>query len=44
LACIWELRVISFERDAWVQSIRGSNGDRAQQIATYLEVRFDGDV
>lgn len=44
LACIWELSVLSFERDAWVRSIRESSHGRGSQVESYLEARFDDDV
>lgn len=44
LACIWELPVFGFERDAWVRSIRERRDERGSQIERYLEARFDDDV
>jgi hypothetical protein len=39
IACVWELGIVGFERDAYVESAFG-DGDAAR----YLELRLDGEI
>ena len=39
-ACVWELPLVMFERDAWVSAVLATEG--APDVARYLEQRFDG--
>jgi hypothetical protein len=40
-ACVWELPVLMFERDAWVVTVLAENGPG---IGGYLDHRFNGEV
>jgi ketosteroid isomerase-like protein len=40
-ACVWELRLLAFERDAWVAAVLT---DAGADVGRYLECRFDGVV
>ncbi len=41
-ACVWELEVLKFERDSWVDAILKNPGN--PRPARYLEARLNGDV
>jgi ketosteroid isomerase-like protein len=40
-ACVWELRLLAFERDAWVAAVLT---DSEADVGRYLDCRFDGVV
>ena len=40
--CVWELRVIGFERDAWLNAVLKNSG--APNIEKYLNLRLNEDV
>jgi ketosteroid isomerase-like protein len=40
-ACVWELPLLAFERDAWVSAVLTDN---EPDVGRYLECRFDGVV
>ena len=44
LGCVWELRVVNFERLAWIQHVlKKSDGRGAEvQLVDYLTQRFNG--
>ena len=41
LACVWELKVVEFERDAWTRSMLRNEGD--PNIDAYFAERFNED-
>lgn len=41
LACVWELQVFAFERDAWVNAVREER-EPERQIQRYLDARLSG--
>jgi hypothetical protein len=41
-ACVWELPLLMFERDAWVRTVLSE--DEGPDVGRYLECRFDGTV
>lgn len=42
IACVWELEVVRFERDAWVNTVLARGGDDRAAIDAYLETTFSG--
>jgi hypothetical protein len=40
-ACVWELPLLVFERDAWVATVLGEDGP---DLRRYLDCRFDGSI
>ncbi len=42
IACAWDLRVLCFERDAWVELVLNSHAE--PDIEGYLETRLNADV
>ena len=42
LACVWELAVHGFERQAWIDQVL--NNPNGPDVAAYLEEQFNGDV
>lgn len=38
--CVWDLRLLGFERDAWVDTVLNASGD--PDLERYLAQRFDG--
>lgn len=41
VACVWELEVMSFERDAWVRTAMAQHGS-APSLELYLDSKFRG--
>lgn len=46
IACVWEIPLISFERDAWVRLVlqAGPGVSRRDAVNAYLESRYNADV
>jgi hypothetical protein len=44
MACVWELPLLMFERDAWVATVMGGDGTIAPDVGRYLDRRFDGSI
>lgn len=42
IACVWDLRVMSFERDAWIEEVL--RNERGPDMEAYMSRRLDGDV
>jgi hypothetical protein len=40
--CTWDLQIIAFERDAWIRSMLGDNGN--PEIDRYMAATFQADV
>lgn len=41
-ACVWDLAIMAFEREAWLGAVL--KNPEGPDLDRYLEVRFDGDV
>lgn len=46
IACVWEIPLICFERDAWVRLVlqAGQSVSRQEAVSAYLQTRYNGDV
>lgn len=42
VGCTWDLRLIAFERDAWVQALQGNSAE--PDLEAYLSARYAGMV
>jgi hypothetical protein len=42
VACVWELEVIAFERNAWVRTTMSKEGPGEDGFADYLQASFEG--
>ncbi|MFB7938520.1 hypothetical protein ACFWIN_03600 [Streptomyces sp. NPDC127049] len=42
IACVWELEVVKFERDAWVNTVLARGSDDRAAVDAYLETTFSG--
>ncbi|MFF2774377.1 hypothetical protein ACFVU3_05665 [Streptomyces sp. NPDC058052] len=42
IACVWELEVVKFERDAWVNTVLARGSDDRAAIDAYLDTTFSG--
>jgi hypothetical protein len=42
VACVWELEVMKFERDAWVRTVMARAAVDEAAVEAYLEARFAG--
>jgi hypothetical protein len=40
-ACVWDLAVIAFERQAWIEAVLSAS---SPDVERYLDVRFEGEV
>ncbi|VAX31526.1 hypothetical protein MNBD_NITROSPINAE05-195, partial [hydrothermal vent metagenome] len=40
VGCIWEMNVVSFEIDAWKNTLLNNVGTPAERLAVYLEQHF----
>jgi hypothetical protein len=42
IACVWELVIVSFERDAWVRTAMSRDLDAGLKISAYMRSSFTG--
>ncbi|URN17268.1 MULTISPECIES: hypothetical protein [Streptomyces] len=42
IACVWELEIIKFERDAWVNTVLARGGLDGSSLDAYLQTTFSG--